>query len=68
MFLFQFCGINAIVFYLTDIFLEAGFEVQDGLAGAAAVASTQVFATVVAIFIVDRLGRRVLLLASRCDA
>ncbi len=38
----QFCGINAIVFYLTDIFLKAGLDIDNSLAAAAMVSLTQV--------------------------
>ncbi len=38
----QFSGINAVVFYLTDIFLKAGFDVDNSLANAALVSLTQV--------------------------
>ncbi|TRY70088.1 hypothetical protein TCAL_05190 [Tigriopus californicus] len=60
----QFCGINVIVFYLADIFIDAGLNVDNSLAAAAVVSCTQVIATGAAIFVVERLGRRVLLIFS----
>ncbi len=41
-FIQQFCGINAIVFYLSDIFLKAGLDMNDSLSAAALVSCTQV--------------------------
>ena len=41
-FIQQFCGINAIVFYLADIFLAAGLSYDNSLAAAAEVSLTQV--------------------------
>lgn len=38
----QFTGINAVVFYLADIFLDAGFNIEDSLSAAALVTLTQV--------------------------
>ena len=32
MFLQQFCGINAVLFYLKDIFIKAGSDMDPGLA------------------------------------
>jgi len=61
----QFCGINVIVFYLTDIFLKAGFDIDNSLASSALVSLTQVAATGAAIFIVERTGRKILLVISR---
>eukprot|EP00095_Tigriopus_kingsejongensis_P000011 snap_masked-scaffold342_size201858-processed-gene-1.5 protein:Tk00011 transcript:snap_masked-scaffold342_size201858-processed-gene-1.5-mRNA-1 annotation:"nad-dependent protein deacetylase sirtuin-2" len=60
----QFCGINVIVFYLADIFIAAGLNVDNSLAAAAVVSCTQVIATGAAIFVVERLGRKILLIFS----
>ena len=56
----QFCGINVILFYCAKIFDTAGFE--NGEAVALGVAGSQVIATVVACLIVDKSGRRILLI------
>lgn len=64
MFFQQFCGINAIVFYLTQIFLKAGFDIENSLLEAAVVSCTQVLATGTAILVVERVGRKVLLVLS----
>ena len=41
-FIQQFCGINVIVFYLADIFIAAGFDIENSLSSAAIVSLTQV--------------------------
>lgn len=41
-FIQQFCGINAIVFYMADIFLKAGLNIENSLAASAVVSCTQV--------------------------
>ncbi|KAK3917450.1 Facilitated trehalose transporter Tret1 [Frankliniella fusca] len=60
----QLCGINAIIFYTVDIFQAAGSSVSPWVA-TMVVGVVQVAASVVSFFVVDRLGRRVLL-ASSC--
>lgn len=55
-----FSGINAVFGYSTQIFGFAG--VDDALLSALLAAGTNVFATVIAIFLIDRLGRKTLLL------
>ncbi len=60
----QFSGINAVVFYLADIFLKAGFDVDNSLAYSAYVSLTQMAATGASIFLVERTGRRLLLMVS----
>ena len=58
----QFSGINAVIFYAGDILGEAGVSNRD--LGGAIVMAIQCCATGVACLLVDRLGRRVLLLGS----
>ncbi|XP_058818975.1 facilitated trehalose transporter Tret1-2 homolog isoform X2 [Topomyia yanbarensis] len=63
MFFQQLSGINAVIFYTTTIFNDA----NTGLAATDAtiiVGAIQVAATLVATFIVDKTGRRILLLIS----
>jgi len=63
-FLFQqLSGINAYVFYLQDIFIEAGSTIDPGLA-ATLVALTMVLASGFSAAVVERLGRRALLITS----
>jgi len=56
----QFCGINAVLFFDADIFQSAGFN--DAKAVALSVAGSQVVATAIACLIVDKSGRKVLLM------
>lgn len=63
MFFQQFSGINAILFYQTDIFKKAAPKLDASLA-TILVCVAQVVATVGGSLLVDRLGRRILLIAS----
>lgn len=65
MFFQQFSGINAAMFYSSNIFKAAGFKGNMvEIISALAVGVTQIFATLLSVLLVDKLGRRVLLLAS----
>ena len=65
MFFQQFSGINAAVFYTSTILSKTGFQGNMvEIISALAVGVTQVLATTVSVFLVDRLGRRFLLLLS----
>lgn len=59
----QLGGINAIIMYLTSIFIAAGTDLDEGLQ-ASLVSMVQVIATLIAVLIVDKLGRRILLISS----
>lgn len=59
----QFSGINAILYYLNDIFHAAGYSRASSGLQAVAVGTLNLIATVVAMMVIDRLGRRTLLLA-----
>lgn len=63
MFFQQVSGINAVIFYTNDIFAAADTGIQATLA-TIIVGVMQVIATFVATVIVDRAGRRILLLIS----
>uniref|UniRef100_A0A1L8DIL6 Facilitated trehalose transporter Tret1 n=2 Tax=Nyssomyia neivai TaxID=330878 RepID=A0A1L8DIL6_9DIPT len=63
MFFQQTCGINAVIFYTTDIFAAANTGIEAGVA-TIIVGVMQVVATFLATLMVDRLGRRILLIAS----
>ncbi|XP_059607340.1 facilitated trehalose transporter Tret1 isoform X2 [Phlebotomus argentipes] len=65
MFFQQTCGINAVIFYTTDIFEAANTGIEAGVA-TIIVGVMQVVATFLATLMVDRLGRRVLLITSDC--
>ena len=58
----QLAGINAILYYLNDIFAHAGFSAISGDIQAMAVGATNLLFTVVAMSLIDRVGRRTLLL------
>jgi sugar porter (SP) family MFS transporter len=58
----QFSGINAILYYLNDIFERAGFTKVSGDLQAVAIGATNLLFTMVAMSVIDRLGRKKLLL------
>lgn len=58
----QFTGINAILYYLNDIFTAAGFSQLSGDLQAVAIGATNLIATIIAMALIDRLGRKILLL------
>jgi MFS transporter, SP family, arabinose:H+ symporter len=57
----QLAGINAILYYLNDIFSAAGFSKVSGELGPVAVGSMNLCATLMAMTVIDRLGRKTLL-------
>jgi len=61
----QFTGINSVIYFSSNIFKSAGFE-STAMATLASilVAIANIIATCVALYLVDRKGRRVLLLVS----
>ena len=58
----QLSGINAILYYLNDIFARAGFSKVSGDIQAVAVGTVNLIATIIAMSIIDRVGRKKLLL------
>lgn len=58
----QLIGINAVLYYLNDIFQMAGFDRTSQNAQAVAVGATMLIATIIALSLIDRFGRRTLLL------
>jgi sugar porter (SP) family MFS transporter len=58
----QLSGINAILYYLNDIFAHAGFSKLSGSLQAVAVGATNLLFTMIAMSVIDKLGRRTLLL------
>jgi MFS transporter, SP family, arabinose:H+ symporter len=58
----QLSGINAILYYLNDIFAHAGFSKLSGSLQAVAVGATNLLFTVIAMSVIDKLGRKTLLL------
>lgn len=58
----QLSGINAILYYLNDIFALAGATKVSGALQAVAVGATNLVATLLAMAVIDRFGRKKLLL------
>ena len=58
----QLAGINAILYYLNDIFARAGFTKVSGDLQAVAIGFTNLVFTMLAMSIIDRVGRRTLML------
>jgi sugar porter (SP) family MFS transporter len=58
----QLSGINAILYYLNDIFLKAGFSKVSGDLQSVLIGFTNLIFTMMAMTIIDRVGRRTLLL------
>ena len=58
----QLSGINAILYYLNDIFAKAGFSKASSDLQAVAVGATNLLFTVIAMSVIDKLGRKKLLL------
>ncbi len=58
----QLTGINAILYYLNDIFANAGFSNVSASAQAVAIGVANLLATLLGISIIDKLGRKTLLL------
>jgi sugar porter (SP) family MFS transporter len=61
MFVQQFTGINTIIYYSPKIFLMSGFEgARSAILASVSVGVVCVLATIISLFIVDKLGRRIL--------
>ena len=58
----QLSGINAILYYLNDIFAHAGFSRISGNLQAVAIGATNLAFTMIAMSVIDKLGRKTLLL------
>ena len=58
----QLSGINAILYYLNDIFGYAGFSKVSGDLQAVAIGATNLLFTMLAMSLIDRIGRKTLLL------
>ena len=58
----QFSGINPILYYLNDIFAKAGFSKVSSDLQAVAIGATNLLFTVVAMSVIDKVGRKKLLI------
>jgi sugar porter (SP) family MFS transporter len=59
----QLTGINIIMYYATDIFRSAGFSTSSAIGQTVIIGLTNLLFTLVAMTIIDRVGRKTLLLA-----
>lgn len=62
----QLAGINAILYYLNDIFRAAGFDKVSSDLQSVAIGFTNLVFTMIAMSLIDRLGRKKLLLVGAC--
>ena len=58
----QLSGINAVLYYLNDIFAKAGYAKFSSDLQSVAVGATNLIFTIVAMSVIDRIGRKTLLL------
>ena len=58
----QFSGVNAILYYANDIFEKAGFSKESGDLQTVAIGFSNLVFTIIAMSVIDRLGRKLLLL------
>ena len=58
----QFTGINIIMYYATNIFRDAGFSNESAIGQTVIIGLTNLVFTIFAMFIIDKVGRRTLLL------
>lgn len=58
----QLSGINAVLYYLNDIFAKAGFDKVSGDLQAVSVGATNLVFTILAMSVIDKAGRKTLLL------
>jgi sugar porter (SP) family MFS transporter len=58
----QLSGINAVLYYLNDIFASAGYSKLSGGLQTVAVGAVNLIATLLAMALIDKLGRKTLLL------
>jgi len=58
----QLAGINAILYYLNDIFARAGFSKVSSDLQAVAIGATNLLFTMIAMSVIDHVGRRTLML------
>ena len=58
----QLSGINAVLYYLNDIFMHAGFSKVSGDLQAVAIGGANLLFTILAMSVIDRIGRKTMLL------
>lgn len=58
----QWCGMNVIFYYAADIFLAAGYDMKQMMLQIVVIGSVMVVSVVFTIYVVDRSGRKTLML------
>jgi sugar porter (SP) family MFS transporter len=64
----QFVGVNTVIYYAPTILTHAGVGTSGALGDTVFIGATNVFFTIVAILLLDKLGRRVFLIAGTAFA
>lgn len=59
----QLTGINIIMYYSTEIFREAGFSTESGIAQTVIIGATNLLFTILAMMVIDKIGRKKMLLS-----
>lgn len=58
----QWCGMNAIFYYATDIFKAAGYDMKEMMLQIVVIGTIMVLSVIVTILVVDKIGRKTLML------
>ncbi|MCA6409154.1 MAG: MFS transporter, partial [Cytophagales bacterium] len=61
-FLQQWSGLNVVIYYASDIFQAAGYNLKEMMLNIVVIGSVMVLSVFITLFTVDRLGRKTLLL------
>jgi SP family sugar porter-like MFS transporter len=61
-FLQQWSGLNVVIYYASDIFQAAGYNLREMMLNIVVIGSVMVFSVIITMFTVDKLGRKTLLL------
>ncbi|KAJ8121199.1 hypothetical protein ONZ43_g2288 [Nemania bipapillata] len=64
MFMQQFCGVNAIAYYSTQIFIDSNFSIKSALAASLGFGAVNFLFAIPAFYTIDTFGRRKLLLTT----
>lgn len=63
-FLQQWSGINVVIYYASDIFQAAGFNLQEMMVQIVVIGLVMLLSVIITIFTVEKLGRRIILLVA----
>ena len=58
----QWCGMNVVFYYAADIFMAAGYDMKQMMLQIVVIGSVMVISVIFTIFVVDRSGRKTLML------